>query len=445
MYMAFAPVRNKRWFGKPEGAFMCSRRSALNTVLLLATMATTIWASAQTESTVFSFTVSDAFWPQGGLVADSLGNLYGTTKGGGTYGVGTVYELSPPAPGSTTWTKTTLYSFQSYGTTGNIPSSDLTIDSTGALYGTTYVGGDSRCVCGVIYKLVPPAQKGGAWTEQVLHAFTSGGIDGRLPNAAVALNSQGIIYGVTQQGGAWDSGVLYQIRPGSGGTFVETVLYSFGNIGDASTPNGPLVMDSTGALYGVTSLGGAFNQGTVVKFVPPARAGQQGTESILFSFGGGSLSSGITPVGNLIFDSAGNLYGVTYGGGGSLGFGVVYQLTPASGSWAENVLFSFNGTNGRYPQAGLTLNPTNGSIYGTNSAGNALKGGSGIVFQLSPPAVVGQAWTETTLYQFTFLGNGGLPAARILRDSSGNLYGTTLNGGLYGCDGYCGVVYQIAP
>jgi uncharacterized repeat protein (TIGR03803 family) len=297
-------------------------------------------------------------------------------------------------------------------------------------------------VCGVLYKLVPPTQKGSAWTEQVLHAFTSGS-DGRLPNATVVINSQGTIYGVTQQGGAYDSGVIYQIRPGTGGTFAETILYSFGDNGDASTPNGPLLFDSTGALYGVTSLGGAFNQGAVYKFVPPAKAGQQGTETILFSFGGGSLSSGVTPIGNLIFDSAGNLYGVTNGGGGSLGFGVVYELTPATGSWTENVLFSFNGTDGRYPEAGLTLNPTNGSIYGTNSAGNPLKGGSGIVFQLTPPAVKGQPWTESTLLQFTFFGNGGLPAGRILLDSNGNLFGTTLNGGLYGCDGYCGVAYEI--
>jgi uncharacterized repeat protein (TIGR03803 family) len=411
-------------------------------VLLLVTIAMSAVAAAQTYSTLYSFTVSDAFWPQGGFVEDASGNLYGTTKGGGTYGVGTVYELSPPAQGGTTWTKTTLYSFQSYGTTGEIPSSDLTIDSTGALYGTTYVGGDARCVCGVLYKLVPPTQKGSAWTEQVLHAFTSGS-DGRLPNATVVINSQGTIYGVTQQGGAYDSGVIYQIRPGTGGTFAETILYSFGDNGDASTPNGPLLFDSTGALYGVTSLGGAFNQGAVYKFVPPAKAGQQGTETILFSFGGGSLSSGVTPIGNLIFDSTGNLYGVTNGGGGSLGFGVVYELTPATGSWTENVLFSFNGTDGRYPEAGLTLNPTNGSIYGTNSAGNPLKGGSGIVFQLTPPAVKGQPWTESTLLQFTFFGNGGLPAGRILLDSNGNLFGTTLNGGLYGCDGYCGVAYEI--
>jgi uncharacterized repeat protein (TIGR03803 family) len=429
---------------------MCRRRLNLSKALVLGMfvfgmLALCGLASAQTESTLFSFTETDSFWPQGGLVQDAKGNLYGATEGGGTYGVGTIYELSPPGQAGGAWTKTTIYNFLSWGSTGYLPSSDLTMDGTGALYGTTYYGGDSRCLCGVVYKLKPPAQLGGAWTQQVLHAFTSTGTDGRLPNAAVVVNHQGTIYGVTQQGGAWNGGVLYQITPVKGGTFTETVLYSFGNGDDASTPNGPLIADSTGALYGVTSLGGVFDQGAVYKFIPPAKAGGKGTESILFSFGGGSLSSGITPIGDLVFDTAGNLYGVTVAGGDPVSDGVVYQLQPATGTWLENVLLDFTGQTGKNPAAGLTFNPANGSLYGTTSFGNPLKAGSGIVFQLTPPAVKGGAWTETTLYEFTFFGNGALPAGRILIDSSGNLDGTTLNGGLYGCDGYCGVVYQIIP
>jgi uncharacterized repeat protein (TIGR03803 family) len=401
-------------------------------------------AIAQTESTLFSFTETDSFWPQGTLVQDAKGNLYGTTRGGGTYGVGTIYKLIPPAQAGGAWTKTTIYNFLSWGNTGNIPSSGLTIDSTGALYGTTYVGGDSRCVCGVLYKLNPPTQ-GGPWTQQVLHAFTSAGSDGRLPNAAVVVSKQGTIYGVTQQGGAWNSGVIYQVRPGTGGTFAETVLYSFGSNDDANTPNGPLIQDSTGALYGVTLLGGAFNQGAVYKFVPPAKAGGKGTESILFSFGGGSLSSGITPIGEIVFDTGGNLYGVTVEGGAPVSDGVVYQLQPATGAWLENVLLDFTGPTGKNPAAGLTFNPANGSLYGTTSFGNPMKAGSGIVFQLTPPAQKGGAWAEATLYDFTFFGNGALPSGPVLIDSGGNLEGATLNGGLYGCDGYCGVVYQIVP
>ena len=429
---------------------MCCRRLILSKALLLGVCALEMFSlagsvRAQTESTLFDFTETDTFWPQGGLVQDAKGNLYGAARGGGAYGVGTIFELSPPSQAGGAWTKTTIYNFLSWGTTGYIPSSGLIRDSGGALYGTTYVGGDSRCMCGVLYKLIPPAQQGGAWTQQVLHAFTSAGTDGRLPNASIVINSHGTIYGVTQQGGTWDSGVLYQVKPGTGGTFTETVLYSFGSNQDASTPNGPLVLDSTGNLYGVTSLGGAFNQGAVYKFIPPTKAGGKGTESILFSFGGGTLSSGITPVGDIVFDIAGNLYGVTNAGGNGVSDGVVYQLQPATGAWIENVLFDFNGATGRNPAAGLTFNPANGSLYGTTSAGNSMKAGSGIVFQLTPPALKGGAWTETTLYDFTFFVNGALPAGRILIDSSGNLDGTTLNGGLYGCDGYCGVVYQVVP
>lgn len=431
---------------------MCRRSLSLSQVFLLGISGLMLFlfafaglACAQTENILFSFTETGSFWPQGGLVQDSKGNLYGATEGGGTYGVGTIYELSPPAKAGDAWTQATIYNFLSWGSTGYMPSSELTMDGSGALYGTTYYGGDSRCLCGVVYKLTPPSQSGGSWTQQVLHAFTSSGTDGRLPNQAVVVNTKGTIYGVTQQGGSWNSGVLYQITPIKGGTFSETVLYSFGDGDDASTPNGPLILDSTGALYGVTSLGGGFDQGAVYKFIPPAKAGAKGTESILFSFGGSSLSSGVTPVGEIVFDTAGNLYGVTTAGGDPVSDGVVYQLQPATGSWIENVLFDFTGQTGKNPAGGLTYNSANGSLYGTTSFGNPQKAGSGIVFQLMPPAVKGSAWTETTLYEFTFFGNGALPTGRILIDSSGNLDGTTLNGGLYGCDGYCGVVYQIIP
>src|ERR1700727_2884575 len=166
-------------------------------------------AGAQTESTLFSFTETGSFWPPGGLGQDSKGNLYGATEGGGTYGVGTIFELSPPAQAGGAWTQSTIYNFLSWGSTGYVPSAEMTIATAGALYGTTYYGGDSRCLCGVVYKLVPPTKSGGAWTEQVLHAFTSTGIDGRLPHEAVLVSTKGTIYGVTQQGGTWDAGVLY--------------------------------------------------------------------------------------------------------------------------------------------------------------------------------------------------------------------------------------------
>jgi uncharacterized repeat protein (TIGR03803 family) len=398
--------------------------------------ALSIPARAQTASTIYSFALHDSFWPEGGLVEDASGNLYGTTVGGGTYGVGTVYQLSPPVKGSTTWTKTVLYSFQPWGSTGHTPSSELTIDSSGNLYGVTWAGGDGRCHCGVLYELIHPATSGAPWTHLVLHAFTNTNNDGRLPNAPVVLSSN-TIYGVTQQGGLYDSGIVYRLIPGkNGGTY--SVIYSLGANNDASGPNGPLLLDSAGSLYGVTSLGGAFNAGAVYKL---AQNGGSWTESILFSFGGGSGSSGITPVGNLLFDSPGNLYGVTEFGGASQ-LGVAYELSPATGSWTQNVLFNFSKPVGSSPLAGMTWNPSNGSLYGTTSAGASHTHGS--VFQLTPPAS-GGLWTETLLQQFTFT-NGGLPSGRVLRDpTTGYLYGTTYNGGVSGCDGDCGVDYQIIP
>ena len=411
----------------------------LTLVFLLGVFALSLPATAQTESTIYSFTQHESFWPEGGLVEDAGGNLYGTTVGGGTYGTGTVYELSPPAKGSTTWKQTVLYNFQPWGTTGYTPSSELAIDTKGDLFGVTWAGGDARCHCGVLYELVPPAKAGAAWTHLVLHAFTNTANDGRLPNAPPVLSSS-TIYGVTQQGGQYDSGIVYKFVPGkSGGTY--SVLYSFGGNNDASWPNGPVLLDSSGSLYGVTSLGGAFNSGAVYKLSPPQSTGPW-TESILFPFGGGSQSSGITPVGNLLFDSLGNLYGVAESGGASQ-LGVAYELSPTTGSWTQYVLFNFSKTAGSAPLAGMTWNP-NGSLYGTTSAGGSHTHGT--VFQLTPPTSGGGLWTETLLQQFTYANNGGLPSARVLRDATtGYLYGTTYNGGGGGCDGDCGVDYQIIP
>jgi uncharacterized repeat protein (TIGR03803 family) len=416
--------------------------STLKNALLVIALALSSLANAQTESTLHTFTETTSFWPQGALLEDSAGNLYGTTRAGGTYGVGTVFEMSPPAVLGGAWTLTTLYNFVPYGSGGYVAVSDLITDSTGAFYGTTYSGGNPVCNCGVVYKLTPPATKGGAWTEKTLYAFT-GNSDGRLPVAfALTRNSQGIIYGTTIRGGTWDSGVIYQLAPGTGGTYTESVLYSFGDLADASTPNGPLAMDSTGTLYGVTSLGGVFDDGTVFKFVPAAK-GQLATESILFSFKSGS-KSGTTPSGSLLWDTSGNLYGVTNGGGSANNDGVVYELTPAKTTWTQTILYTFSKQSGSNPVGGMIWNPTNGALFGTTSSQNGKTSGDGTVFQLSPPTVQGEAWTLSTLFQFTYNTVGGYPTGTITRDpTTGTLYGTALNGGVVGCDLYCGVVWKI--
>ena len=419
-------------------------RSAIRWNLLMVVVAALgAMAVGQTESTLFTFTETGNFWPLGGFVEDASGNLYGATKGGGTYGAGTVYEMSPPTKSGGSWTEKTLYSFPTFGNGGYIPSSEVIMDAAGNLYGTTWAGGDSVCNCGTVYELVKPTT-GGAWTETVLYNFTAVNEDGRLPNSQMTMGANGTIYGVTQQGGAYNSGTIFQLAPGTGGTYTESVLYSFGNLEDADTPNGPMVMDASGALYGVTSLGGTLGDGAVYKFVPGTN-GNPGTETVLYSFGGGKSSSyGDTPVGNLVFDSAGNLYGVTNAGGNSSSDGIVYELSPATGSWTEKVLYTFNKNSGISPQGGLAWNATSSALYGTTTNQNGLTTGSGSVFQLTAPTTKGGAWTESTLFQFTYAGNGGYPTGHILVDpTSGTLYGTASQGGVRNCDLFCGVVWQI--
>ncbi len=156
---------------------------SVKTSLLMITLALSIVVCAQTESTLYTFKESASFWPQGALLEDAAGNLYGTTRAEGTYGVGTIFKMTPPAVSGGAWTLATLYNFVPYGSGGYVPVSDLITDSTGALYGTTYSGGDPVCSCGVVYKLTPPSIAGGKWTAQALYAFT-GNNDGRLPATA---------------------------------------------------------------------------------------------------------------------------------------------------------------------------------------------------------------------------------------------------------------------
>ena len=422
---------------------MCFRIFTLkNALLMIMTLALGVVANAQTQTTIFTYGKNPDFWPQGGLIEDSSGNLYGTTKGGGTYGVGTVYEFSPPAKSGQKWKQTILYSFVPYGGGGYVPISDLVRDSSGAFYGVFYFGGDPSCNCGGVYKLTPPAVKGGAWTESAIYSFKTS--DGHLPTvgAALAITQNGTLYGTTVQGGTWSGGTLYQLTTQDGINYTETILYSFGELADANIPNGPILLDSAGSLYGVTFAGGAYNQGTVYKFVPAAN-GNPATESILYSFGG-TTASGKTPIGNLLFDASGNIYGVTTYGGSKSSNGIVYELSPATPTWTETVLYTFTKTSGANPLGGLTWNPTNGVLYGSTSALNPNPAGGGSIFQLTPPTVSGGAWTESTLFDFTQDTNGGYPTGTIWRDANtGTLYGTCLIGAVGSADWYWGTAWSI--
>lgn len=237
----------------------------------------------------------------------------------------------------------------------------------------------------------------------------------------------------------------------------EITLWTFtGGKNDGEFPAASLLRDKAGNLYGATLEGGAsvgpgniHGDGTVFKVTPPATAGGAWTESLLWSFGvGGSSSDGTSPMGNLIMDGNGNLYGTTVGGGptskGLAGLGTVFELLPpgvAGGNWTEAILHTFTGgRDGSGPLTGLTIDKK-GDLYGTTPAGGAYQSGSsgGIVFELSPPATAGGAWTKKTLWNFGAGTDGAAPSSSLLRDAVGNLYGTTDGGGIYGG----GIVFEL--
>jgi uncharacterized repeat protein (TIGR03803 family) len=228
---------------------------------------------------------------------------------------------------------------------------------------------------------------------------------------------------------------------------VETVLYSFkGSPEDGNFPAAGLIADAQGALYGTTVLGGShYAYGTVFKLTPPAKGQTGWTESVLHSFGG-SPSDGAAPYAGLIFDAQGALYGTTYGGG-SVGGGTVFKLTPPAmgqSGWKEIVLRSFGGSpsDGAGPKAGLIFD-AQGALYGTTQYGGS--GSEGTVFKLMPPATDQSGWKEIVLHSFTGGIDGSSPTGGLIFDAQGALYGTTLQNGSNGNVGGNGTVFKLTP
>ena len=294
------------------------------------------------------------------------------------------------------------------------------------------------------------AQRSLTAKETVLYTFT-GGSDGANPNAGVIFDSSGALYGTTVYGGAFNTGTVYKLIP-QGQRWTRTVLHSFAESPPAGTagtdgvnPFAGVIFDSSGALYGTTVFGGNSGNGTVYKLTPPTDGGTLWNETVLYNFTGGA--DGANPSnGSLIFDSSGALYGGTINGGNS-GNGTVYKLTPPAGGgtpWNETVLYNFTaGADGRYGSSSLIFD-SGGALYGTAGGGGK---GNGTVYKLTPPAS-GTVWNLTVLYAFA--GNnidGALPSyAPLIFDSSGALYGTTRSGGpCQGCGGGYGTVYKLTP
>jgi uncharacterized repeat protein (TIGR03803 family) len=293
-----------------------------------------------TEAVLHTFTGQngDGFAPSGSPVRSASATLYGTTQEGGTANLGTVYELVPPASPGAPWTEAVLYSFMG-GSDGSYPYTSLIIGPTGALYGTTAVGGDGGTPvgcnglgCGTVFELAPPASPGGTWTETVLYSFT-GGVDGSGPSASLVIGTQGQLYGTTEYGGAESDGTVFELTPPSspGDVWTETVLYSFVGGSGGSEPMGGVVINQAGVLYGTTLNYGAsttcpgLDCGTVYALKPPASPGAAWTEIVLHNFAGGKDGAG--PWATVVIGNSGALYGTTTVDGPAHA-GTVFEVTP---------------------------------------------------------------------------------------------------------------------
>jgi uncharacterized repeat protein (TIGR03803 family) len=321
----------------------------------------------------FGSSPTDGTVPYGGLILDSSGNLYGTTFTGGTFGGGTVFELTPS--GGPNWVETILYNFGN-GTDGAHPLAGLVFDSAGNLYGTTVGGGVIGA--GTVFELTPVG--GGVWSETILNSF-NGGTGGSGPQAGVILDSSGDVFGTTAGGGSYGGGTAYELIKSQG--YRLKILHNFGGFFDGANPYGGLISDAAGNLYGTTVNGGGYNNpehmqgGTVFELSPGG--GEAWNEVLIYEFCNHPICTDINPYDTLLMDSSGNLYGTTYGRGG---FGSVFQLTPApTPPWTETVLsgLNFNGNAGR-AHSGLVFDAT-GNLYGTSSAGGAHNFGS--VFEVT--------------------------------------------------------------
>ena len=405
-------------------------------ILLVLTLFATQSMQAQTFSVIHYFTGgADGSDPYFGVVVDRNGNLYGTTSRGGdlscsdqTGGCGVVYKITPEH------TLSTLYTFTG-GAPDGAAGDWLTIGPNGTLYGTT-IGGGAACFganypngCGTVFSLQPPAHICAStycpWQETVLYRFKGPPDDAKYPSSIV-FDSHGNMFGVAQHGGTSNDGAVFELTPSSSG-WTEQVLYSFTGGQDGWFPNGPLAIDSLGNLYGIASNGGQNGYGTVFELSP---SGSGWAETTLFAF---SASTARFPEGGLIFDSsgnlfgstgssavfelspfgdvwiyqqiyalsgtgsgaglwaplamngAGNLYGTTYSDGEA--DGTVYELTFSGGSWVYTLLHQFSGSDGENPDAGVSFD-SSGNLYGTTySGGNPYCSGGygcGVVWEIMP-------------------------------------------------------------
>jgi hypothetical protein len=392
-------------------------------------------AQAQTFQVLHNFTGGrDGAGPLDGVTLDHNGNLYGTASAGGNQvygcgngwgqtGCGAVFELARSGSG---WILRPLYDFQGGADYGN-PGLGVVLGPDGALYGSTGSGGNCDYnTCGGIFRLRPPPTSCASfvcdWQETVLHQFT-GQPDGSYPASRLIFDPSGNMYGVTFFGGLYNEGAAYELSLQNGG-WAENVIYSFNpNLGlGTSLPNGPLVLDRAGNLYGTgycNEIDGCYS---AVWQLQPSQSGWNFSNIYTFNGFNGYELTGV------ISDPAGTLYGFTDGGVGN-GSETAYELSPSNGGWTYDLVYNLGSEGNLSPPAMDSA----GNLYGSN-----IIYGYGTVFKLTRS---GNTWTYSTLYTFSGGTDGEFPVGTMVVDSNGNLYGTTVKGGTYGY----GVIWEITP
>jgi uncharacterized repeat protein (TIGR03803 family) len=401
-------------------------------LLVVITMATAV--HAQSFTVLHSFTNGeDGANPKAGLTMDRGGNLYGTTSGG-TSATSSAFELKQS---QSSWVLKPLFDlpYDQRGTYGYGLDSKPVIAGNGTLYAAAPQGGNDNCQidCGLVLKLQPPPSICETvfclWNASVLYAF-NGLSDGMAPDQIV-LDSAGNVYGTTLYGGTggtcagYGCGTVYQLT-NSGGVWTKNDLYEFHGT-DGQYPIGGVIFDAAGNLYGVANRGGSEDFGIVYEL--SAVAGGFWTQTILYSFHG---TDGRYPEGPLIMDASGNLYGTTQTGGTDIG-GTTWELSQTSpGTWALQTLYNFP----VLPRAngGLAMDAA-GNIYGTTERGGA--NNSGILYKLT---LSNGSWSYTDLHDFS-TSDGYPPNGGPILDANGNIYGTSYNGG---SQGY-GTAWELTP
>lgn len=330
------------------------------------------------ESLVHRFDdAPDGSVPVSALVISSSGSLAGTTLEGGAHDMGAVFEARPPQNPGNPWKERILYSFGAFPGDGFHPNAGL-LPAHPGLYGVTRDGGSTGR--GTVFQLTPPPGGGTEWVETILYSFTALP-DGAFPSSEVTRDEEGNLYGTTLLGGTNNFGAVYRLSP-QGSVWGESVIFSFSGA-DGSSPFGRLLLDQTGALYGTTTGGGSGQAGTVYKLTPPSQPGGQWTHSVLYNFTG--ARDGGSPFAGVIFDRKGRLFGTasTGGNGRPNPGGVVFRLDPPAiqgDPWTETVLYAFGGPDGFRPLCRLVQRDN--AMFGTTSAGGL--NGTGTAFILRP-------------------------------------------------------------